>query len=210
MTSPETLELEAVDNALAGRYVAPENAELAELALLLRDDRPQPDPAWTTHLDRRVEAGFPARPRKKRVWLRKAAPALAIAACLLPIMLAAAELVERRVAGDPEQPRPPASSPRLEGAPPTVGALERLGRHVLGGRSIAHQAGDIGVDVVAALPVELLERRIDVARSVGRRCRKRLRHTPTTRMGAFHHNQYRHPTKKRAPRTGHRRGVTHV
>ena len=49
MTSPETLELEAVDNALAGRYVAPEHAELAELALLLRDDRPEPEPAWATH-----------------------------------------------------------------------------------------------------------------------------------------------------------------
>ena len=80
MTSPETLELEAVDAALAGRYVAPEHAELAELALLLRDDKLEPEPAWATHLDRRVEAGFPARPRKPRVWLRKAVPALAIAA----------------------------------------------------------------------------------------------------------------------------------
>ena len=88
MTSLETLELEAVDSALAGRYVAPEHAELAELALLLRDDRPQPDPAWATHLDRRVEAGFPARPRQRKrwVWLRKAAPALAIAAILVPIV----------------------------------------------------------------------------------------------------------------------------
>lgn len=92
MTSPETLELEAVDSALAGRYVAPEHAELAELALLLRDDRPQPDPAWATHLDRRVEAGFPALPRQRKswVWLRKAAPAMAIAAILLPIVALAA------------------------------------------------------------------------------------------------------------------------
>src|SRR5688500_19830571 len=90
MTSPETLELEAVDAALAGRYVAPEHAELAELALLLRDDRPEPSAAWATHLDRRVEAGFPARPRRRVVWLRKAAPALAIAACLLPVVAGAA------------------------------------------------------------------------------------------------------------------------
>ena len=60
MTSPETLELEAVDAALAGRYVAPEHAELAELALLLRDERPEPTLVWATHMDRRVEAGFPA------------------------------------------------------------------------------------------------------------------------------------------------------
>jgi hypothetical protein len=88
MTSPETLELEAVDNALAGRYVAPEHAELAELALLLRDDRPEPTPAWATHLDRRVEARFPARPRERkfRVWLRNVSPALGLAACVLLVI----------------------------------------------------------------------------------------------------------------------------
>ena len=93
MTSPETLELEAVDAALAGRYVAPEHAELAELALLLRDDRPEPTAAWATHLDRRVETGFPARPRRRFVWLRKAVPAIAVAALVLP-MVAAGLLIE--------------------------------------------------------------------------------------------------------------------
>jgi hypothetical protein len=89
MTSPETLELEAVDAALAGRYVAPEHAELAELALLLRDDRPQPTLAFTTHLDRRVEAGFPARPKKKRDWhwLRQAVPVVALVAIIAPIVV---------------------------------------------------------------------------------------------------------------------------
>src|SRR5918998_2531437 len=100
MTSPETLELEAVDAALAGRYVAPEHAELAELALLLRDDRPEPSAAWATHLDRRVEAGFPARPRRRAVWLRKAAPALAIAACLLPVVAGAALIDGPSFGGD--------------------------------------------------------------------------------------------------------------
>jgi hypothetical protein len=92
MTSPETLELEAVDAALAGRYVAPEHAELAELALLLRDDRPQPRPVWATQLDRRVDAGFPARPKPRRewVWLRKAAPVVAIFAVFVPIVALAA------------------------------------------------------------------------------------------------------------------------
>jgi hypothetical protein len=94
MTSPETLELEAVDAALAGRYVAPEHAELADLALLLRDERPEPAQVWATRLDRRAEAGFPAPPRRRFVWLRKAAPAIAIAVCLLPVVLAAA-LIDR-------------------------------------------------------------------------------------------------------------------
>jgi hypothetical protein len=91
MTSPETLELEAVDAALAGRYVAPEHAELAELALLLRDDRPEPAPGWATHLDRRVEARFPARAKPPRFqWLRSAAPAIAVLMLLvIPIGLAA-------------------------------------------------------------------------------------------------------------------------
>jgi hypothetical protein len=90
MTSPETLELEAVDAALAGRYVAPEHGELAELALLLRDEKPEPAQVWANRLDRRVESGFPAPPRRRFVWLRKAAPAIAIAVCLLPVVLAAA------------------------------------------------------------------------------------------------------------------------
>jgi hypothetical protein len=92
MTSPEALELEAVDAALAGRYVAPEHAELAELALLLRDDRPEPTAAWTAQLDRRVAAGFPARPRKPRFqWLYgQAAPVVAIRLLVaIPITLAA-------------------------------------------------------------------------------------------------------------------------
>jgi hypothetical protein len=89
MTSPETFALEAVDAALAGRYVAPEHAELADLALLLRDDRPQPTPNWATHLDRRVEAGFPARPKRRREWgwLRTAVPVAAIFAVLAPIVV---------------------------------------------------------------------------------------------------------------------------
>jgi hypothetical protein len=88
MTSPETLELEAVDAALAGRYVAPEHAELADLALLLRDERPEPSAAWVNELDRRVRTGFPARPKPPRrqwVWLRKAAPVMAIFAIVIPV-----------------------------------------------------------------------------------------------------------------------------
>jgi hypothetical protein len=92
MTSPEALELEAVDAALAGRYVAPEHAELAELALLLRDDRPEPSNAWAAQLDRRVEARFPSRPKKARfTWLySNAAPVVALLVLLaIPIGLVA-------------------------------------------------------------------------------------------------------------------------
>ena len=92
MTSPEALELEAVDAALAGRYVAPEHAELAELALLLRDDRSEPTPAFSERLDRRVAAGFPARPKAPRfMWLRaNFAPAFILLLIAVPIGLAVA------------------------------------------------------------------------------------------------------------------------
>src|SRR5829696_8139101 len=101
MTSPETLELEVVDAALAGRYVAPEHVELAELALLLRDDRPEPTPVWATHLDRRMEAGFPARRKKRRewVWLRKSAPVLAVFAVVATIAVPVA-LIDGTGGGD--------------------------------------------------------------------------------------------------------------
>ena len=93
MTSPETLELEAVDDALAGRYVAPEHADLAELALLLRDDRPEPTLEWATHMDRRVEAGFPNRPRRRRRgcgWATWWKPMAVVTTLLLPVVIAAA------------------------------------------------------------------------------------------------------------------------
>jgi hypothetical protein len=91
MTSPEALELEAVDAALAGRYVAPEHAELADLALLLREERPEPTASWATRLDRRVADGFPARPKQPRFrWMyTHAAPVVAILLLLaVPIGLA--------------------------------------------------------------------------------------------------------------------------
>jgi hypothetical protein len=56
--------LEAIDGALHGEPVDPEFAELAELSLILRDERPLPNPGFERDLDFRVRAGFPqARPR---------------------------------------------------------------------------------------------------------------------------------------------------
>jgi len=57
MSTPETLtrELAALDDALAGRPVDPDLADLAELAILVRDERPAPDPAFAHSLDERAE-----------------------------------------------------------------------------------------------------------------------------------------------------------
>jgi hypothetical protein len=50
--------LDAIDSTLAGEPVDPRYAELAELALLLADDRPDVDPVFAQNLDERVSARF--------------------------------------------------------------------------------------------------------------------------------------------------------
>jgi uncharacterized protein DUF4349 len=64
---PEVLAaLEAIDATLHGEPVDPEHAELAELALILRDERPVPRDAFLARLDRRVQDRFAAPAR--RTW----------------------------------------------------------------------------------------------------------------------------------------------
>jgi uncharacterized protein DUF4349 len=50
--------LDAIDSTLAGEPVDPRYAELAELALLLADDRPDVDPVFAQNLDERVSGRF--------------------------------------------------------------------------------------------------------------------------------------------------------
>lgn len=60
-------ELEALDDALAGRPVAPDLTELGELALLLREERPQPNDGFVRHLDHRAARGFPKGDPRRRL-----------------------------------------------------------------------------------------------------------------------------------------------
>src|SRR5918994_4269909 len=83
-------ELEAIDDALAGRRVASDLTELGELALLLREDRPEPDDGFGRDLDRRLRLGFPkgdptvrASRRRRLVWQGWMAPALGAAATVM-------------------------------------------------------------------------------------------------------------------------------
>ncbi|MGB9183672.1 MAG: hypothetical protein WCB67_06370, partial [Solirubrobacteraceae bacterium] len=46
--------LAVIDETLAGEAVAPEDAELAELTLILAEQRPEPSAAFTAALDQRV------------------------------------------------------------------------------------------------------------------------------------------------------------
>lgn len=72
--------LAVIDQTLAGEPVAPEDADLAELTLILAGHRPQLGPAAAARLDRRVERRFapePRAPRSRRAWGARWAPGLA-------------------------------------------------------------------------------------------------------------------------------------
>jgi hypothetical protein len=95
MSTPDTLtrELAALDDALAGRAVDPDLAELAELAVALRDERAAPEPAFTRTLDARAQRGFPplasAKRRRGIKWPRLTLPALGVAASVLLVVVIA-------------------------------------------------------------------------------------------------------------------------
>jgi Domain of unknown function (DUF4349) len=94
--SPEiATALMAVDATLAGDPVDPEYAELAELALILRRDRPRTSDAFTARLDERVERRF-ARPAPAergtgpRRWLFAPLAGLAAAAAGVAVVIVVA------------------------------------------------------------------------------------------------------------------------
>jgi hypothetical protein len=91
---PEIAEaLAAIDAALGGEAVDPRHAELTELALLVADQPPQPDPAYADDLDRRVERRFatstPPVHESRRRWLASAGglAAAAMAAVVAVVVL---------------------------------------------------------------------------------------------------------------------------
>ena len=92
MSTPDTLtrELAALDDALAGRPVDPDLADLGELALLLREDRPAADHAFVRGLDFQAQQGFPhKRAPKRRFGIklpRIPMPALGVAASLVLVV----------------------------------------------------------------------------------------------------------------------------
>ena len=87
-------ELATIDRVLGGRETDPGDAALAELALLLRDERPDPEPGWAARLDERAAAGFPRggggrggkRSSRRGGWM---APAGALATLLLVVVVVA-------------------------------------------------------------------------------------------------------------------------
>ena len=93
---PEVLaSLDAIDAVLAGEPVDPRHADLAELALLLADERPAIDPAFATLLDEGVERRFAAAPPPvrerdgsgRRPWLWGPAAGLTAAAVVAVVVV---------------------------------------------------------------------------------------------------------------------------
>jgi hypothetical protein len=88
--------LAVIDQTLAGDAVAPQDAELAELTLILAGERAQPSPAFTAALDQRVADRFAAplrdtaagamRPRRRR-WLYAPGAAFALAAAAAGVIV---------------------------------------------------------------------------------------------------------------------------
>ena len=91
--------LDAIDATVAGEPVDPKYAELAELALLLTDDRPMPEPAFGHTLDERVRGRFgqaarsdrPA-PAGRRGWLTFGGASIALAAIVALLVFVAPSL----------------------------------------------------------------------------------------------------------------------
>jgi hypothetical protein len=84
--------LDAIDSTLAGEAVDPQYAELAELALLLADDRPAVDPVFAHNLDDRVSGRFGGatreaeRPSRRSGWLAGGA-AVTLAAAVVALVV---------------------------------------------------------------------------------------------------------------------------
>src|SRR5919109_2127883 len=113
-------ELAALEEALAlGEPTAPDRAtrELQELGLLLREDAPEPEPAFAARLGARVRAGFPRRRRLPQL-RRPPTPVLAGAGAVL---LAGAVAVPLTRNGGREEPvTGVASGGRPETAAPSL------------------------------------------------------------------------------------------
>jgi hypothetical protein len=110
--------LDAIDATLAGEPVDPRHAELAELALLLTESRPRPEPSFGAELDQRVERRFAAPGgghRVARKWLPMS-PAFGAFATGLAAAIAVVVVLTTSGGGSPALRTPAAQSAAAGGA----------------------------------------------------------------------------------------------
>lgn len=127
--------LDAIDATLAGEPVEPAHAAIAELALLLRDERPQPSANFAAGLDRRVAERFaPAQAsgerkqhRPHRWWLWTPAAGLAAAVVVaIVIVVGGSHPASPGAGGGPSYNGAVASAP-AERAPHTTAKSAKPG-----------------------------------------------------------------------------------
>lgn len=101
--------LAVIDETLAGEAVAPEDAELAELTLILAGQRPEPSAAFTAVLDQRVARRFAAPAaggarapmgKRRRSWLYAPGAAFALAAAAAVVIVVSSGSPPRQLAHD--------------------------------------------------------------------------------------------------------------
>src|SRR3954453_6764002 len=110
MTDTLTRELAALDDALAGRPVDPDLADLAGLAVALRDERPVPEPAFARSLDGRADRGFAraaakGTPRRGIKWPRLTLPALGLTASAALVVVLAIAIPNSQARSEPRAAR---------------------------------------------------------------------------------------------------------
>jgi hypothetical protein len=117
--------LEAIDAALHDEPVDPELADLAELSLILRDDRPEPRPAFVNRLDHQANTRFAVpgvAPRRRRNPIPRAAwtgawAAVAVALIALVVIVVPHGGTSNSASGGLAHVTPKSSSRALEPGP---------------------------------------------------------------------------------------------
>lgn len=134
---PEVMaSLDAIDSVLAGEPVDPRYADLAELALLVAAERPEPGTAFATLLDERVERRFAAaRPaarkpgRSRRRWLWGPAAGVSIAAVVaVLVVVSPGTSVPRRSAAHAIALSSSAAAPAANGTKQALGSATTFGQ----------------------------------------------------------------------------------
>ena len=167
MTAPDQdRDLASIEAALVeGRATAsdPRERELQELALALRADAPEADPAFAQRLDERVAGGF-RKPRGRRVrlpalrgpWM----PALAAGTAVVAAAIVAVSLV----GGGEEDARQTAVAPTQEAAPPS-GVLQSTTGDVAPGAATAGRKVQRSADMTIAAAADEIQ---SVADGIGK------------------------------------------
>lgn len=149
--------LAVIDETLAGEAVAPEDAELAELTLILAGQRPEPSAAFAAALDQRVAQRFAAPAaggtrtpvgNRRRSWLLAPGAAFALAAAAAVVIVVSSGSPPRQLARDLS------ATPAVRAPAPANSSVSSSSTATASsaGSAAASSAGSVGVASPAAAP----------------------------------------------------------